>query len=232
MSLDTGAITLLSFDCYGTLIDWESGIAAAISELCDHHDIICSRDQILELYARCEAAEESTDYRPYRDILRSVTRRMAKEFGVMPTETDLQTLERSLPHWPPFSDTVAALQRLKTKFRLAVISNIDEDLFAGTARLLNVSFDFVTTASQVKAYKPNLTVFEQARKRIGVENKNWLHVAQSKFHDIAPANALGLQSVWINRRHNQVGDGATPQSTAVPTLELPDLQSLASLLVG
>ena len=232
MTLNTAAIRLLSFDCYGTLIDWESGIADALAPLCDHHGIICSRDQILELYGRCEAAEESSTYRPYREILRSVTRRMAKEFGIQLSESESLTLENSLQYWPPFEDTVEALKRLKTKYQLAIISNIDNDLFAGSAKQLQVAFDFVTTAGQTKAYKPSLAMFEQAQARMGIEKSAWLHVAQSKFHDIAPANQYGLNSVWVNRRHAQPGSGATPESLAVPTLEVPDLKTLADQLLG
>jgi 2-haloacid dehalogenase len=232
MALDTKSITLLSFDCYGTLIDWEQGIADAIADLCDRHGVICGRDQILELYGRCEAAEESSVYRPYREILRSVSRRMANEFGIQPTKAEHLLLENSLANWQPFDDTVEALKKLKSKYRLAIISNIDNDLFEGSAKQLQVPFDFVITAAQVKAYKPSITVFEQAQARMGIKKANWLHVAQSKFHDIAPTNRIGLQSVWINRRHSQPGDGATPESPAVPTLELPDLASLAALLAG
>ena len=194
--------------------------------------MICSRDQILELYARCEAAEESSVYRPYREILRSVTRRMANEFGIHPSEHELHTIEESLPRWLPFGDSVEALKRLKKRFRLAVISNIDDDLFRGSAERLKVPFDFVTTAAQVRAYKPSPVVFEQAQARMEIDKAHWLHVAQSKFHDIAPAGEIGLQTVWVNRRHAQPGFGATPESAAIPTMEVPDLTSLADYLLA
>jgi len=231
MSLDIESITHLSFDCYGTLIDWETGIANALQLLCEEHGVMCSDNQLLELYARCEAAEESEEFRPYREILRAVTRRVAWEFGFHASDENLRLLEESIKAWPPFPDTVDALARLKTRFKLVVLSNIDDDLFASSAHHLQISFDRVITAAQVKAYKPSLKVFEHARGALGIEIGQWLHVAQSLFHDIAPATALGLQTVWVNRRHDKEGAGATPPTEATATLEVPDLKSLADRLI-
>lgn len=232
MPLDPASITHLSFDCYGTLIDWETGITDALQPLCEKYGVICSNEQLLELYARCEAAEESDQYRPYRDILRLVTRRIATEFGFHATEREMETLEHSIRDWPPFADTVDALQRLKTQFRLVIVSNIDDDLFAGSAEKLRIPFDHVITAAQVKAYKPSTRVFEHVQRALNLSPDRWLHVAQSLYHDITPANALGLQSVWVNRWQGKDGAGATPPAEATPTLEVPDLKTLADRLVG
>jgi len=129
--------------------------------------------------------------------------------------------------WPAFPDSAAALQALHKKFRLAIVSNIDDDLFAHSAQRLQVRFDWIITAQQVKSYKPSLNNFRMAFERIGVPQNRILHVAQSLFHDIAPANALGLSSVWVNRRHKKEGSGATPEAQARPDLEVPDLRTLA-----
>jgi 2-haloacid dehalogenase len=140
----------------------------------------------------------------------------------------LQQFSTSVKDWPAFPDSPAALQALHRKFRLAIISNIDDDLFAFSAQRLQVRFDWIITAEQAKSYKPSLNNFRLAFERIGVPQTRILHVAQSLFHDIAPANALGLSSVWVNRRHDKAGSGATPVAQARPDVEVPDLRALAA----
>jgi 2-haloacid dehalogenase len=229
---ETSSVTHLSFDCYGTLIDWETGIGDALEPIIKRHAIDLTRQQLLSLYAEAESTAEMEPYRPYRDILRRVTQKLAKRIGFDPTPEDLVALENSIGDWPPFADTVEALGRLKKRFKLVIISNIDNDLFAGTVMQLKVPFDDVITAADCSAYKPALTVFEQAQERLGIEKEQWLHGAQSLYHDVVPCNELGVRAVWVNRHYHQQGSGATPHATATPDLVVPDLKTLADQLVG
>jgi len=217
---------ILSFDCYGTLIDWERGILGAVKPVLSNRKIVIADETILETYAQIESEIEAGPYRPYRDILRTVMTRLSERFGFVPNDTECNTIVASLLNWPPFEDTVAALRVLKTKYRLAVISNVDDDLFASSNRHLRVAFDYVITAAQVGAYKPSLRVFEHALQKIGCPKNTLLHVAQSLYHDHVPAKKLGLSTVWINRRQDKPGPGATPPAAATPDAEFPDLTSL------
>ncbi len=232
MALDFSQFECLSFDCYGTLIDWESGILAALRPVLAAHGRNLMDEGLLELYAALEAEEEAGPYRPYREVLQYVTSKLGARLVFTPTLEELDALPRSLPNWPPFVDTVAAVRRLRSRYKLAVISNTDDDLFAGTARRLGVSFDYVITAQQCRSYKPSPNNFETALARIGLPRLKVLHIAQSIYHDIIPAGELGISTVWINRRHNKKGSGATVAALAEPDLELPDLASLAELAIG
>lgn len=230
--IDFDRFEILTFDCYGTLIDWESGILDALRPLLDRHDVTIADDQLLQLYAGAEAGIQSGPYQPYAVILRQVAARLAELLEFHPSHDDLNVLVDSVKHWPPFADSVTALQALKKRFKLGIISNIDDDLFEGSNRLLQVEFDHIITAAQVKAYKPDETVFNCALGKIGLPIDKILHVAQSIYHDHAPAKKLGLTTIWINRRHKKGADsfGATPPAEATPDLTLPDLASLASIV--
>ena len=221
---------ILSFDCYGTLIDWEAGIRSALAPVLARHGRSAPDEELLEAFATLEAGAEQPPYRPYAAVLREVLDGLGRRLGFTPGEADRGALAASIEDWPPFPDTRGALLALRTKHRLAVISNIDDDLFAGTARTLGVEFDWVVTAQQVGSYKPSLEFFRQALARFGTPRERVLHVAQSLYHDIAPARSLGLSTVWVNRRHGRPGHGATPPSTVRPDIEVPDLRSLVSLL--
>ncbi len=227
--LDLASFEAVTFDCYGTRIDWESGIAAAIGAILERHGITATRAQILELHARLEPAAQSGDYRPYREVLATVVDGFGERHGFRPTAAERYELARSIADWPIFEDTNAALGRLAAQFRLAILSNIDDALFALTVPRLTVDFDAIVTAEQVRAYKPARPHFEAALERLEVARERVLHVAQSLFHDIAPARALGISTVWVNRRQGLAGPGATPPASAVPDLEVPDLATLAEL---
>ena len=168
-------------------------------------------------------------YKPYREILRAVMRGFGQRLGVNFSAQEEQSLAASLPHWQPFPDTVAALKRLKAKYKLGIISNIDDDLFAQTAKLLQVPFDFVITAQQVQSYKPSLRNFEVALTRIGLPREEILHAAESVYHDVIPAKQLGIASVWVNR-HGGKAAGATKIANANPDLIVPDLKTLADMV--
>ncbi len=225
--MEFDAFEVLTFDCYGTLIDWESGIWEALHPVLATHGIPIARDKALELYAELESEAERGDYHPYKTVLHMVLEGFGAKLGFAPTPIELQHFSLSVKDWPPFPDSARALQALKKKYQLAIISNVDDDLFAYSAQHLHVQFDWIITAQQAQSYKPSLNNFRLALERIGLPKNKILHVAQSLFHDIAPAKTLGLSTVWINRRGDKEGFGATPPAQAQPDLEVPDLQTLA-----
>lgn len=220
---------VLTFDCYGTLIDWESGMLAALRPVLLVHNAKLNDEQILELFAEIETEQEEGEYTKYREILRRVVQKFGERLGFETNPTELDSLANSIKNWQPFSDTVEALKNLKNKFKLAVISNIDDDLFAGSARNLDIDFDWIITAEKAKSYKPSLHNFELAIEKIGLPSEKILHIAQSIYHDIIPAKSLGLSTVWVNRRGSKEGFGATPSAGGQPDLEVPDLRTLVCM---
>jgi 2-haloacid dehalogenase len=225
--LDFSRFELLSFDCYGTLIDWESGLLAFFRELLAHHRHPLTDAEILGSYSEFEAETESGAFIKYKSVLAKVTRAFAARYGLELKPSEEESLAASIAHWPPFPDTVPALRRLKSRYKLAIISNIDDDLFAATARRLEVPFDFVVTAEKARSYKPSFNNFHVAEQRFHIGKEEWLHCAQSLFHDIAPTNALGIANVWVNRRAGKEGLGATKSGTAEPKLRVTSLKELA-----
>lgn len=227
--MDFARFTTISFDCYGTLIEWEAGILPSIRTLLARHKRHQSDATILELYGEFEAEAESGAYQSYRKILESVVERFGQRLGFEPTMSDLRSLHDSVPSWPPFPDSVSALQSLKKRYKLAIISNIDDDLFALTRKHLGVEFDAVITAQQAQSYKPSINNFRLALERLRVSPDRLLHVGQSIYHDVLPAQSLGIATVWVNRRSARPGIGAVRRATGKPDLEVPDLQTLAAL---
>lgn len=227
-----GDFEVVTFDCYGTLIDWEAGILSSLGRVVRAHRPGVSDDAVLEAYAAAEASAESGAYVRYRQVLRDATRSVAERFGFTPSPTEASCLEESLPAWPPFADTVPALRSLARRHRLGVISNVDDDLFEFTARALGVEFDWVITAEHVGSYKPCARNFERAVARIGLPPSRILHAAQSLYHDVAPARGVGLSTVWVDRRGDRRGSGATPDSDARADVTVRSLEELARLLEG
>ncbi len=230
MALDFSQFEWLSFDCYGTLIDWESGILGALRPAFVRHNRTVSDAEMLAQYSELEPAIQQERYLPYREVLQEVVRRMGQRNGFTPSSEEAESLPRSLGNWRPFPDTVAALGRLKSRYKLAILSNVDDDLFALTARHLKVPFDAVVTAQQAGSYKPSLQNFNTLLTRIRSPREKLLHAAQSVFHDVAPARSLGISTVWVNRRAGR-STGAT-RAMAVdeasrPDLEVPSLEALA-----
>ncbi len=226
--LDFDRIEWVSFDCYGTLVDWETGISTAVGEVLESHGVRKSRAEVLALFADVEpTVQDSEDFLEYRTVLRRVMSAIGHELGIHCSESELDCLADSLPGWPVFPEVVDALNVLKTRCRLAIISNVDDDLFAGTAKELSVGFDVVVTAQQVRSYKPNLRNFTAASERMGVDGDRWLHVAESLYHDIGPANRLGIRSVWVDRVDR---GGGTRRTDAVPDIVVPDLAALARMM--
>ena len=221
---------IISFDCYGTLVDWEAGILSALRPIFLSYKIQLSDDHLLELFAEEESKNQVRDYFNYKTILKKMMRGFAARFKITLTSSENDCLLRSLKTWEPFPDTLPALKALKEKYKLAVISNIDDDLFFETAKKLEVPFDWVITSEQIKSYKPSLNNFRQALQKMSTAPEKVLHVAQSLYHDIAPAKTLGLATVWVNRRKGKPGFGATPPSGGAGDLEVADLNELVKVL--
>ena len=207
---------IITFDCYGTLIDWESGIADAFLNAARQDGISLRREDVLRAYEHYEPIVEQEQYRAYRDVLALTALRVAPlESGAF--------LPDSLPRWKPFADTNRALEHLLAAgYRLGILSNVDDDLLAETRRHFTVDFDLIITAQQVGSYKPAAGHFLAAKERIG--SARWLHAAQSNFHDIVPVNTMGVPTAWVNRR------GDTPLPGGIPTYEVQDMAGLADLL--
>lgn len=231
MPVDFRRFEVLTFDCYGTLIDWEAGITAGLQALLRSRAVAAGDEDLLARYARHEAAVEAGPYAPYREVLARALRGVCADLGVEPTDAEAAAFGGSVGDWPAFPDSPEALVRLAARYRLAVITNCDDDLFAASNRRLGVTFDWVITAQQVGSYKPSERNFEVAFERIGVPRERILHVAQSLFHDHVPAKRLGLTTAWIDRRHDRPGSGATPPAAAMPDLMVPDMATFADLAV-
>jgi 2-haloacid dehalogenase len=232
MAIDFDRFDALTFDCYGTLIDWEAGILAGLHRVLGARGIAPDDEDLLERYARHEASIEAGDYLRYREVLARSLRGVCADLSVEPTHEEAAAFGGSVGEWPAFPDSPDALSRLASRFRLAIVTNCDDDLFAASNRRLGVTFDQVITAQQVGSYKPSHRNFEVAFERIGVPRERILHVAQSLFHDHVPAKALGLTTVWVDRRHDRPGSGATPPASAVPDLAVPDMTTLADLAMA
>ena len=206
-------VTALSFDCYGTLIDWESGIVAALQPFLARNWLDLDREDLLALFGKHETVVEAE--RPadrYPEILAGTMRRMAADLGVEATEAGCAAFGASVPDWPAFPDSAAALSRLKPRFKLIILSNVDRASFAESRTRLGVDFDLVITAEDVGAYKPDQSNFDRLFAElpsIGVERSQLVHVAESLYHDHGPAQANNLPSVWIHRRFGKDGSGAT-----------------------
>ncbi len=222
--MDLTRFDTLTLDCYGTLIDWERGLLSALGPLLEGHGVALNENEVLSLFAQVEARIEGEGFRPYRDVLTGTLEAIAAHYNFVPTAAERLAFPRSLGQWSPFPDSVDALRRLSEKYTLVVLTNCDEDLFARTAEVLGSPFDAVFTAQSVGSYKPHPAHFVKAMERFG--RGNILHVAQSLYHDIQPARALGLATCHVQRPMR-----ATKPADATPDLIVPDLKSLAERLL-
>ena len=225
--LDFSRFEILTFDCYGTLINWEDGILGCLHRILAAHSKEVDDATILRLYGDFEAGAEKGDYRCYRDVLHSVVLQFGKHFGFAPSDREGCSLAESMKEWKPWPDTVRALAALENRVRLAIISNVDDDLFAATRPQLEVGFGEIVTAQQAGAYKPSLKIFELALRRIGVPPHRVLHVGQSLYHDVIPAQSLGMGTVWVNRPSARKDVGAVKWAEARPDLQVASLAELA-----
>jgi 2-haloacid dehalogenase len=230
LALDFSRFRIITFDCYGTLIDWETGILGAIRPILSAHNAHLSDVDILRMYGEIEADEESGAYQSYKEILRAVVRGFGTRVGFVPSEKEQQSLPHSVANWKPFPDTVTALRNLKEQFKLGILSNIDDDLFSATAPQLEIEFDHVITASQARAYKPSLDIFRLAQKKMGLPQAQWLHAGQSIYHDVIPAQSLGIATVWVNRPSPLPNSGAAKPARGKPDVEVSSLRKLADLI--
>ena len=227
--LDYTRFEALTFDCYGTLIDWETGILAALRPILGRRGVEPPDDELLARFASSEAAAEAGPYERYREVLGLALDGIASSYGFEPEASERAAFGGSVGDWPAFPDSAAALARLHERFRLGVITNCDDDLFARSAERLATRFDWVVTAQQVGGYKPDPGNFEFAFEKIGLPRERILHVAQSLYHDHVPAKRLGLATVWIDRRAGRPGSGATPAAAEVtPDATFPDMASFAA----
>jgi 2-haloacid dehalogenase len=230
--VDTDGITHLSFDCYGTLIDWETGILEqALPRLASAGAKNLDPVAVLRSYVKHEAAVEAGPFRRYREVLVETFSRIGDDLGAHLDRTSCEAFAAGLADWPPFPDTIDALARLARKFRLVILSNVDDDLFEHTALRLGNPFHTVITAQQVGTYKPALGHFQVARERLSLTPANWLHVAQSLYHDHVPAKSIGLRTVWVDRPTRLPGTGIAPLANAMPDARTTTLAEVAELLV-
>jgi 2-haloalkanoic acid dehalogenase type II len=225
----------LTFDCYGTLIDWERGIRAHLDAWARRRGLTVDLDALLGVFAESETAiERDAPALLYRDVLRRVHGAIAAAAGVEPTDADARAFADSVGDWPPFPDTRAALAALAGRYRLVIVSNVDHRSFASSARQLGVDLDACVLAEDVGAYKPDARMFERAFEVLGgmgIGRQAILHVAQSLYHDHVPARALGLRTVWVDRRRGSSGTGATlpPPAAVAPDLVVSSLAELVAL---
>lgn len=211
---------VLTFDCYGTLIDWETGMVEGLKPLTAKVGRPLTRDQILEAHARHESSQQlQTPAKHYKDLLSTVYRRLAEEWGVSVSWAECKVYGNSVKDWPAFHDTAGALQYLKKHYKLVILSNVDNESFAASNEKLQVAFDAVYTAEDIGSYKPSDRNFDYMFAKLatlGLEKADILHTAESMFHDHGPANRHGLASCWIYRRFDQEGFGATMNPGAMP----------------
>jgi 2-haloacid dehalogenase len=236
--MDLRDFDALSFDCYGTLIDWETGIAAVLGPWARRRGLALDDETLLMAYGVHEArAEAEAPTELYPAILARSMRALGAEWGVEVSTADADALATSVPDWPAFVDSPAALDTLARHYQLIILSNIDRTSFAASNRRLGVTFSGIVTAEDVGSYKPSPRNFEALlveRDRLGVAEGRLLHVAQSLFHDHVPAREFGLPTVWINRRHDRPGWGATPEPAGgvSPDFEFPSMAAFAAAVEG
>jgi 2-haloalkanoic acid dehalogenase type II len=214
---------VITFDCYGTLIDWEAGITEAFRDAAAADGVSLDPAAVLQAIFEQEPEAQAAEYRSYREVLTDVAMQVGRRLGWTISRERAAFLPESLPLWRPFPDTNPALERLREAgYALGILSNVDDDLLVGTRRHLTASFSLLVTAQQVRSYKPAPGHFTAARDRIGAQR--WLHAAQSYFHDVTPAAAHGIPVAWINRKDEQ------PTGAARPKWEFRTLTELAAWL--
>lgn len=213
----------LTFDCYGTLIDWESGMFAGLTPLLARMNPAPTRDQVLEAHARHESSQQrQTPAMRYSDLLAIVYKRLAEEWGVAFDHQEAVHYGQSVPHWPAFPDSIEALKYLKQHFKLVILSNVDNQSFAGSNARLDVAFDAIYSAEDCGSYKPSERNFDYMLSKLeglGVHKGDILHTAESMFHDHGPANRHGLANCWIYRRFDKDGFGATMNPGTMPSYD-------------
>jgi 2-haloalkanoic acid dehalogenase type II len=237
--LNLSPFKVLTFDCYGTLIDWEQGILGELRPWTARHGLAIDDNTLLETFGKTEAeCEAEAPQSLYSEILSEVLRRLARRWHVEPGANEASDFGQSVRRWPAFPDSPDALRQLQEHYKLVILSNVDHASYAFSEAKLGVKFDLVCTAQDIGSYKPDPRNFTFAigkvKEAFGVDASGILHVAQSLFHDIVPAKAVGLRTAWVNRRKQAGGWGATPPpptlgEAARPDLEVDSMRELATL---
>lgn len=233
--MDLSQAQALTFDCYGTLIDWEAGILAKLRPWVLQNGLLIEDARLLEEFGKAESRiERDNPSMPYTDILRHVHYALARQFGLAEDMDEASHFAGSVGDWPPFPDTIDALKDLQRRFKLVIVSNTDLQSFARTRERLGITFDAVITAEEVGAYKPDIRMFDAAFRSIndmGIPRGRIVHIAQSLYHDHVPAKALGLTTVWVDRYRGQRGTGATrlPEGNVQPDYTVTTLRELCQL---
>jgi len=233
MAIDWRRYRALTFDCYGTLIDWETGLLATLRPWAARHGLALGDEALLAAFGEVESRiQREAPRTPYPEVLRASQHALAERLGVAQEQDTADRVAQSVRDWPPFPDSPAALAYVKQHYKLVIVSNVDRASFAHSNRKLGVEFDAIVTAQDVGSYKPAPAHFHEAFKRLdalGVPRAEILHVAQSLFHDHVPAKGLGITTVWINRRAGKKGWGATrpPEKAVTPDAEFPTLGAMA-----
>lgn len=225
-------IKAVSFDCYGTLIDWESGIADALSAWAKRYGASPGRAELLAAFAEAEPVVQAANPdMPYPGVLRRVARRTGRKLELPVSDAEAVAFASSVGRWPPFADTRKALAELKMHFRLAILSNVDRDSFSATERALGVELDLVCTAGEIGSYKPdprNFRFLLGKLDELGIARGELLHAAQSLYHDIEPASALGIRTAWVDRYGGASGGAArAPAGEVRPDITVKSLTELA-----
>lgn len=232
--MERGSLKVLTFDCYGTLIDWEAGILGVLRPIFAARGLPMEEGDWLELYAIRERYAEGVDgrgYRPYAQVLREVMSGLGSAYHLNLTDKEVESLALSLPDWPAFPDSIACLERLKKAgVTVGIISNVDDALFAETCRKSGLRPDWVVTAQTCQSYKPSATNFQTAERAHRLDRSSWIHAAQSLYHDIEPATRLGIENVWVDRRAAKKGTGATYPADAKAKTRVTSLDELLALL--
>ena len=218
-------IKLISFDCYGTLVDWKSGVLNTLVPLFNDYLLDISEEEIFELFTKFDAEVIHSDFIYYRNVLIEIMKRFSNALNINLMKSDLDCLVNSLPNWPPFGDTSSSLKKLKNKYKLALITNSDNDLIDKTLSFLGVKFDYIITSAKVKSYKPSLNNFITSMEEFNLPPNQILHVAQSIYHDITPCNKLGIRNIWLNR----YVDPSPVDTIEKPGFEIRSLTELVGL---
>jgi 2-haloacid dehalogenase len=216
-------ITFVSMEVYGTLIDWETGIYRAFQAEAEKDGFTIDRDELIPLFIRIQREITAGSYELYAEVLRRTAVRCAAELGWDLEPVRSSFLPNSIPSWPPFRDTNALLDRLKKKYQIGLISNIDDKLLGATRRHFRADFDLVVTAQQVRSYKPDPAHFKECQRRVGGKS-GWVHVATSLYTDVQPCMKLRIPVIWINRKKEQL------EGTKKPDAEVKDFRSAVTLL--
>jgi 2-haloacid dehalogenase len=217
---------LISFDCYGTLVDWKRSLQDILNPFITRHSLNITADKLYELFLNADQKNITCEYKPYSEVLVAVMDEIGKGLKIDLKHAERTCLIDRFGDWTAFPDSSDSLQELKKRYKLAVISNVDDELFSVTKRCLGVSFDYIVTAKQVGSYKPSKNNFIRALEIFGLPKERILHVSQSIYHDIIPTNELGWSNVWINRYN----EPKRTDPAEMADLEMPDLESLVGVI--